>query len=462
MAKNYMDYLRDWGSGSSGAAGTYANLNKQFPGVGKALDSYGQFSKAQNIMGLAQRPTLRNAASTGLNMALEANPYYRAFNMLTGNAGGKAINRLFNRPKKGQDLGLLQDEVGLDDQTRMAQDAAYKMASSAAEDAALARERSDVFRATQRNLAESGPSARELAPLLGRFSDINTAAAGAARSGLAQNLSQRGLGGGLAAGAMAGLEGSLAASQGQQRGQLASTLADQQLQMQQQLFAADQASRESALNRQMAAQGAAAALPFQLANQRLAQRQQQALEEERRYQRRQGEMEQLGALFGTFGPELFDLFKKRKTEGQVPVSDFGTFDGMPVASTFDGGQFVVDQNQLPGMSGIDVRDLAEYMPNTAPFVPPVPVGADVDTTQYYKSDQFLGQLPVLGEEVFSLYPDMMSLPEASASATFKRPVSVQTSNRLNIQFAGTRTGQSVYDPATRQSYLKTRSGWSKR
>lgn len=319
MAVNYMDFLRNMGMGSRGASGFYSNMNRSMPGLGNFMKQSqkagGAKFAASGLNALSQGNT-KEAVKSGIGYALNQNPYIAGINMFNDITGGIRFDKMLGfgpkQPSYADKTGQRKNE--LDYQTAMSEDRNRYLQESAkaAEEAARARAYVDDQRAILRDMQERGPSARSLAPMLGQFANLNEAAAGAARSNTAANLSRRGISptSGLGVGAQTAVDTALAAQTGQQRAGVMNQVMQDTAQLRNAMLGIDAAAADKAAARGIDLMDSAAMLPIRQAM--LAQEEQKLAQarDQQMYMRRQGETEALGGFVGKMFPYIYDEYRR--------------------------------------------------------------------------------------------------------------------------------------------------------
>ena len=337
MAVNYMDFLRNMGMGSRGASGFYSNMNRAMPGLGgfmqQSQKAGGAKFAASGLNALSQGNT-KEAVKSGIGYALNQNPYIAGINMFNDLTGGIRFDKMLGfgpkQPSYADKTGQRKNE--LDYQTAMSEDRNRYLQESAkaAEEAARARAYVDDQRAILRDMQERGPSARSLAPMLGQFANLNEAAAGAARSNTAANLSRRGISptSGLGVGAQTAVDTALAAQTGQQRAGVMNQVMQDTAQLRNAMLGIDASAADKAAARGIDLMDSAAMLPIRQAM--LAQEQQKLAQarDQQMYMRRQGETEALGGFVGKMFPYIFDEYRRgldrnKDDDGFTPIRDTG-------------------------------------------------------------------------------------------------------------------------------------------
>jgi len=319
MAVNYMDFLRNMGMGSRGASGFYSNMNRSMPGLGNFMQQSqkagGAKFAASGLNALSQGNT-KEAVKSGIGYALNQNPYIAGINMFNDITGGIRFDKMLGfgpkQPSYADKTGQRKNE--LDYQTAMSEDRNRYLQESAkaADEAARARGYVDDQRAILRDMQERGPSARSLAPMLGQFANLNEAAAGAARSNTAANLSRRGISptSGLGVGAQTAVDTALAAQTGQQRAGVMNQVMQDTAQLRNAMLGIDASAADKAAARGIDLMDSAAMLPIRQAM--LAQEEQKLAQarDQQMYMRRQGETEALGGFVGKMFPYIFDEYRR--------------------------------------------------------------------------------------------------------------------------------------------------------
>jgi len=463
MAVNYMDFLRNMGMGSRGASGFYSNMNRSMPGLGNFMKQSqkagGAKFAASGLNALSQGNT-KEAVKSGIGYVLNQNPYIAGINMFNDITGGIRFDKMLGFGPKGPSYA---DKTGqrkneLDYQTAMSEDRNRYLQESAkaAEEAARARAYVDDQRAILRDMQERGPSARSLAPMLGQFANLNEAAAGAARSNTAANLSRRGISptSGLGIGAQTAVDTALAAQTGQQRAGVMNQVMQDTAQLRNAMLGIDAAAADKAAARGIDLMDSAAMLPIRQAM--LAQEEQKLAQarDQQMYMRRQGETEALGGFVGKMFPYIYDEYRRG-----------------------------IDRNNADTGDGTTVRDTGLAGSTGERFTTGTGAGGNFYFTQGGREvfrDPFSGKIydALTSEEVPEELPDGTGMPltynETPESGYFlpgggyrtqdygqnyRQNVEFQTGFALDTLYPNATIGRSF--PYNGQYFMKMPNGWMK-
>lgn len=340
MARNYMKEIANMGFGGGGASGYYSNMNRQFPGIGSMMQrgqQAGNLKYLSSGMNALAQGNAKEAVKSGIGYALNQNPYIAGINLFNNMTGGIRFDKALGLGPKKPKPTAAQQKASMDYQTMLEADRNRYLtgANKAADAAQRYEEYLNAERNAIRDLEQSGPSARSLAPMLGQFAAQNFASEGAARSANAANLSRRGISptSGLALGAEAAVDTGLAATRGQQSSAVMNAVMDMLQQRRAAMLGVDAAARKAAMDREESMMDTASTLglkgrEFDLTERRLAEARDQQM-----FERRQAEQRNLGQFAGQFGPALMkELDRVRNRGNQLPdttettnriVSEFG-------------------------------------------------------------------------------------------------------------------------------------------
>jgi len=312
-----MNEIANMGFGGGGTSGYYSNMNRQYPGVGSLLQ---QGQKAANVKYLANtannlaKGNIKEAAKSGIGYALNQNPYIAGINTFNQMTGGIRFDKMFGMGPKKPKPTAAQQKAELDYQTMLEADRNRYLsgASKAADSAQRYEEYLNAERNAIRDLEQSGPSARSLAPTLGQFAAQNYASEGAARSANAANLSRRGISptSGLALGAEAAVDTGLAATRGQQSSAVMNAVMDMLQQRRGAMLGIDAAGRKSALDREESMMDTASTLGLKGREMDMTERRLNELRDQQMFERRQAEQASLGKFAGQFGPGILNELQR--------------------------------------------------------------------------------------------------------------------------------------------------------
>ena len=326
MARNYMKEIANMGFGGGGASGYYSNMNRQFPGIGSMMQrgqQAGNLKYLSSGMNALAQGNAKETVKSGIAYALNQNPYIAGINLFNNMTGGIRFDKALGLGPKKPKPTAAQQKASMDYQTMLEADRNRYLtgANKAADAAQRYEEYLNAERNAIRDLEQSGPSARSLAPMLGQFAAQNYASEGAARSAKAANLSRRGFSptSGLALGAEAAVDTGLAATRGQQSSAIMNAVMDMLQQRRATMLGVDAAARKAAMDREESMMDTASTLglkgrEFDLTERRLAEARDQQM-----FERRQAEQRNLGQFAGQFGPALMkELDRVRNRGNQLP------------------------------------------------------------------------------------------------------------------------------------------------
>lgn len=415
---NWMDYIKGYGTGSQGASGVYSNMNQKVPGMGSLLQN-GQ--KAGNTkymlsgMNALAKGNMKEGIKSGIGYALNQNPYIAAINTFNNLTGGIRFDKALGLgPKKPQPTASQQRaQLDYGQQLSDEQNNYLSQASKAADTA----QRYDEYLTNERNavrdLEQNGPSARSIAPMLGQFSGANNRAAGAARSSLASNLSQRGLSpsGGIGAGAAAAIETGLAANEGQQNSAVMNQVMDMLQTRRQNMMGIDAQGRKDALARQESMMDTASTLGLKGRELDLTQRRLDDLRSQQMFERRQAEQNSIGRFAGAFGPGLLEEYQRYLRRKNPDTSDVSA----GIVKDFEKADRMAGVLQNPDNSNGYIEpplSFGDY--GVRPSVNPGVTQSIYGPSQEFTYDQsFAGPrqnqnaIPILGNDFFNpVYPNL--------------------------------------------------------
>lgn len=390
----YLQFLQGMGKGGNvGRSAAEAGLDygvSQIPGIGQAY----------------QGVKLFNQATGGVNL-----------NKMLGikNPLGQMGDRLFGRRKTVEEEAQADPEYA----KFMALLSDTQNTNAAAERAAL--EKKQAIQPMQEkaindymDILQNGLSSRQLAPIYAAGESRNRAIGAAAEAGLAQQVTNRGMGGGVRAGLEAATQanrnalsadlnsritGQQIAARPGMLGQAANLTMSMENQIQQELA-------QAAMNRLNSAQVGLSAYNANQQNERM--------KESIANERAQAKANELGMLLGTFGPDAIKELNRFRNRGKTTPTQAGE---PAIPDTTFGG---VDFANLAGEEGFGIDYSKD---NTKPTVMP---------------DQLLGgfQLPTMGRDAAS--PMFQSGREMQ--------VEVSTENMLNRQYPLAVEGDSYPGP----------------
>lgn len=488
---DYLGFLKNYGTGSRGAGGFYSNMNRSMPGLGNAMQ---QSQKAGGLKFMASglnqfgQGNVKEGIKSGIGYALNQNPYIAGINMFNDITGGIRFDKMLGFGPKKPQLTKAQRDVDANFAQQMADDrnAYLKQSNEAADQAQRYNEYVNAQRNILRDLQQNGMSARSLAPMLGQFANLNEQAAGAARSNVASNLSQRGLSpsSGIGVGAMTGVENALGAQQAQQRATIANQVMQDVSQFRNQMTAQDAAAADKAYARSTDLRDSAAMLPIRQAMLEMEQQKLNQARDQQMYMRRQGETEALGGFVGKMFPYIYDEYRRgldRNKDGDgftpirdtgVPGTNYGTDkNNDPSTHYFERNGRMVFKDPFSGRlydanSGEEVEpDLTgpdapyTYIPEGTTVRPGTATGSYGQGTVTTSPGEIF---PTFGEDPELMAAqqamDAMRFPQQNYGQNYTKPVSPQTMVELDLKHPQI-FGRPVFHKG--QYFMYTPSGWMK-
>lgn len=427
MARNYMNEIANMGFGGGGASGYYSNMNRQFPGIGSIMQrgqQAGNLKYLSSGMNALAQGNAKEAVKSGIGYALNQNPYIAGINLFNNMTGGIRFDKALGLGPKKPKPTAAQQKASMDYQTMLEADRNRYLtgANKAADAAQRYEEYLNAERNAIRDLEQSGPSARSLAPMLGQFAAQNFASEGAARSANAANLSRRGISptSGLALGAEAAVDTGLAATRGQQSSAIMNAVMDMLQQRRAAMLGVDAASRKAAMDREESMMDTASTLGLKGRELDMTQQRLDDLRSQQMFDRRQAEQRSLGQFAGQFGPALMKELDRVRNRNN-PKSDLNSDQiaaeitknerMAAVPAMTDGGAGLLEQT--PSFDNLPIRRTAPITLTDAI----TPLGGSGKTTTY-PPDYFdgagprqsnpLDYLSVLPEELPTFQPQLPS------------------------------------------------------
>lgn len=372
MARNYMKEIANMGFGGGGASGYYSNMNRQFPGIGSMMQrgqQAGNLKYLSSGMNALAQGNAKEAVKSGIGYALNQNPYIAGINLFNNMTGGIRFDKALGLGPKKPKPTAAQQKASMDYQTMLEADRNRYLtgANNAADAAQRYEEYLNAERNAIRDLEQSGPSARSLAPMLGQFAAQNFASEGAARSANAANLSRRGISptSGLALGAEAAVDTGLAATRGQQSSAVMNAVMDMLQQRRAAMLGVDAAARKAAMDREESMMDTASTLGLKGRELDMTERRLQDMRDQQMFERRQAEQRSLGQFAGQFGPALMAELnrvrdrnnpKSSLTSDQIAAEILKDERMAAVPAMIDGGAGLLEQT--PSFDNLGMRRTA--------------------------------------------------------------------------------------------------------
>lgn len=481
---DYLGFLKNYGTGSRGAGGFYSNMNRSMPGLGNVMQ---QSQKAGGLKFMASglnqfgQGNVKEGIKSGIGYALNQNPYIAGINMFNDITGGIRFDKMLGMgPKKPQVTAAQRaTDAGFAQQMADDRNAYLQQSNEAADQAQRYNEYVNAQRNILRDMQQNGMSARSLAPMLGQFANLNEQAAGAARSNVASNLSQRGLSpsSGIGAGAMTGVENALGAQQAQQRATIANQVMQDVSQFRNQMTAQDAAAADKAYARATDLRDSAAMLPIRQAMLQMEQQKLNQARDQQMYLRRQGETEALGGFVGKMFPYIYDEYRRgldrKNADGTTPENPLGAqtdYQPMNVFQHQGHNAYRDAQGRIVSLdTGQVLSDLNEGQGPDAPYTY-IPEGTTVrpgTATGSYGQGTITTSpgenFPTFGED-----PELMAAQQAGFQSRFPQqnypqqytqPVEFQTGFALDTNYPNDTFGKVRFYRG--QYFMKTPLGWMK-
>jgi len=409
-----------------------ASFGNPSAGLRKLTGPASQAAQFQALSGFAKSPSLQSGLSGGLDYFANANPYFAAFNMLTGGKGTQMINQGVSGVLRG--LGLQKRPPAQNKEetdayiaaAKQSQDVTNRMLDFAKQQQAYGEQsRNDIELARRRatQMLAEGPSARSVAGMVGATINPVTQANLAAESRAAAELSRRGIspGSGIGAGVTTGIQGQSAANIAGLMPAIYQNIAERGFGMQKDLLAGDISGREEASRFGLTGMNYATDTLAAMQKYAIEKQTQDILRAQNDREFRLKQQQALGEAVGQFGPDIFREAKRYLDRRGGTPTPFSASSAIPLPEERIGDSEYTYQG-----------------PNPQPYDIP-------EERRDYNSS-----IPTGGN-----YPSPYTRKLTSNSTMAMLDMQHDPNGDLPV-------GSIIYDPTLRQYFQKTKDGWRKK